>query len=436
MKKITAIALLSLVPYSAFSQVFKTDITVQNPGENPVNKKLNFDVANDFFDELKNSGFERRFPNYSIHSTVTAKTVYNGLPIDIIFPTSDSTTVRLSIPELGVNKTFTGATRGKSTKALENYIRNDTDGTYTKIVEYQVANSGGSQLAGNPGSLQGTLLANNFNSVTNIPMPSASTATTTTTTTGKPAATGGQAKSSYANPLLVGVAGGTYTQGGTDVSIISVPISKSFEIDSSDPRKKVLLNGQFNYVTVGQGASFQGSVGVGYMQPITDNWYLVPNISYGAIGSQDLATLGQIFSSSIASNYQHRVGDYTLSMINMFGYYTTLPLNVKKITSDPDINNYVIKNGFFASRDLPFKVFDHRLNVKGIFTDTEFFGSKVFVRQYNEVGFEFNTLEKVRWLDTVTFGMADSLTFSAKYVFSIEDSSNFEGYDIGIGYDF
>jgi hypothetical protein len=52
------------------------------------------------------------------------------------------------------------------------------------------------------------------------------------------------------------------------------------------------------------------------------------------------------------------------------------------------------------------------------------------------IGIEINTLEQVKWLDTVTFGMADALTLSAKYVFSIENPNRLEGYDIGIGYDF
>ncbi|MDO9105907.1 MAG: hypothetical protein Q7U57_13215 [Methylovulum sp.] len=432
MKKITVSIVLSLFPYCAFSQVFQTDITVTNPATSTtpgdsLRKTLNFDAANDFFDELSNSGFESSFSNYSNKSIVVANTVYNGVPINVNFPDNTAKLI-LNIPDLGITKTFNNATRSQSTKALENYLRHDTDGTYTKITEYQVANTPSSQIAGNPTSQQGQLVSSNFNVAANV--SAASTTGTQTTAVDTKAST-------QVNPFAVGVGGGTYQQKGTDVSVINVPISKAFGIDANDARKKLLLNGQFNYVTVGQASSFQGGLGIGYMHPLTDNWYLIPNISYGMVGSQDLASLGQIISGSLASNYQFKVSDYTLSMVNMFGYYKTLPLNISNdIKSDPDIQNYVIKNGFFVSKELPFKVFDHRLSVKGIFTDTEFFGSKVFIRQYNEIGFEINTLEKVKWLDKVTFGLADALTVSAKYIFSIEDPNNLEGYDIGIGYDF
>jgi len=426
MKKISSSLVLSILPFCAFANVFKTDITVTNPGDAPERRTFNFDAATDFFDQVSNSGFDRSFTSYTNKAEVIAKTLYNGVPINILME-SNSTRLTLEIPDIGVKRVFTGATRSKSTKALEDYLRRDRDGTASKIERFRVGNTATSALAGNPTSLGGTLVSGNFNNFgASLPKSGASASS----------AAGGTKRSVSNNPFAVGVGGGTYVQNNTDVSIISVPVSKAFAVDSSDSRKKLLVNGQFNYVTVGEASSFQGSFGLGYMHPINDNWYLVPSVSYGALGSVDLASLGQIFSTSLASNYEFKVSDYTLTAVNMFGYYKTLPLNVRSINSDPDIENYVLKNGIYVGRELPFQVFNHRLNVKGIFTDTEFFGSKVFTRQYNEVGIEINTLEKVKWLDTVTFGMADALTLSAKYVFSIENPNRLEGYDIGIGYDF
>jgi len=189
-------------------------------------------------------------------------------------------------------------------------------------------------------------------------------------------------------------------------------------------------------VTVGNSSSYQGGLGVGYRHPVSDQWYFTPRVSYGVIGSPDLISLGQILSASLTSDYEFNVNDYTFSVANMFGYYKTLPLNVAGINMDPDIDNYVLKNGFFASRMLPFELFSHKLRLKGFFTDTEFFGSNVYARQYNEIGFQIDALGKVEWLDKVTFGLAEGISFSGKYIFSIENPDSLDGYDLGLSYDF
>jgi len=373
-----------------------------------------YSIAQDFFDDLSNTGFMRLFPSYSNQSIVTSNNIYNGLHINLSFPVSDSTKLVFDIPKLGISKTFTKGTRSQSTNALEHYLRNDIDGIASKIARYQIGHTGTSPLAGNPTSLQGQLVAGNFNNAARLSL----------TTRPQP------------HRFAVGVGGGSYVQDGTDISIVNIPISQEINIDSDHPGRKLLLNGQFNYVTIDQAESFQGTLGLGYAHPINDNWSLIPNVSYGAIGTVDLYSLGQIISTSLSNNYRFNINDYTLSTVNMFGYYHSLPLNVSGVKSDPNISNYVLKNGFFVDKILPFTAFGHKLNAKGLFTDTQFFGSEVFIRQFNEVGFEINTVDKVKWLDTVSFGIVDTLRLSAKYVFSIENPDNFEGYELGLGYNF
>jgi len=425
MKKLTAITALTLFPYCAFASLFDATITVIDPDDKvfPPSKSYSLDTANNFFDQIKEKGFSSTFEpfGYTNKWGVKIETVYQGVPINVTY-NENSKALIMDIPSIGLTgKTFNGTSRNDSNKQLEKYLRNDIEGTYSKIIEKQVSDTGTSQVAGNPTSLQGQLVSSSFNNASN-----ANNASTSTTSGG----------GSSSNPFMAGVGGGTYTQKGVNVSVISVPVSKGINIDSNDQRKKLLINGQFNYITVDQASSFQGTVGLGYMHPITDHWYLIPSINYGAIGSQDLASLGQIFSTSLSSKYDFDVADYHVDFVNMFGFYKTLPLSIGGVvSSDPTIENYVFKNGIFPSKIVPF-LFGHDVRVKGIFTDTEFTGTKVFVRQYNEVGIELSSVRDVEWLKKASFGLADSLSLSGKYVFSIEDPNNFEGYDIGISYDF
>jgi len=414
-KKTVAFLLLALHPFCSSAQIFSTDIFMTNPqtGESDSFQR-DYSIAQDFFNDLSDRGFTRLFPNYSNNSIVSSNNIYNGLPINVSFPVSGSTKMVFEIPKLGILKTFSKSTRRQSTNALEHYLRNDIDGTASKIARYQIANTGTSPLAGNPTSLQGQLVSSDFGNAARLSL----------TANPRP------------NRFALGVGGGSYTQSGTDISVVNIPISQEIDIDSEHPGRKLLLNGQFNYVTIDQAESFQGSVGLGYAHPLNDNWSLIPNVSYGAIGTLDLYSLGQIIAASLTNSYRFNIDDYTLSTINMFGYYKTLPFNVSGVSSNPDINNYVLKNGFFVDKILPFTAFGHKLNFKGLFTDTQFFGSEVFIRQFNEVGFEINTVEKVEWLDTISFGIADTLSLSAKYVFSIENPNDFNGYEVGLGYNF
>jgi hypothetical protein len=439
MKKITTALMLSLFPYCAFAGVFDADITVTTNGVSET-KTFNFDDAGNFFNQLKDKGFKQSFKangdfsGYNSNtSDVVANTVFNGAPISIEM-SRNSTDLTLHAPGLPAEgHKFTGySSRAASSKAMENYVRDDTDGVFSKITEYQVGHSATSPLQGNPNSLGGQMVAAGFNTAMDTPTSSGVGSSGSSARSGNGGKTVG---GSSGNPFVVGVGGGTYNQNGTDVSIISVPISKAFGISSADPRKKLLLNGQVNYVTVGKAASYQGSLGLAYMHPLKDNWFLIPSVNYGMIGSSDLASLGQIFSTSIASNYQFKTGSYDTALINMFGYYKTLPFSLSGlVSSNPEINNYVFKNGIFPSK--VWSVLGHNIRTKGIFTDTEFLGSNVFIRQYNEVGVELSSVDKVKWLSKATFGMADALSFSAKYVFSIQDPNRFEGYDLGISYDF
>jgi hypothetical protein len=426
MKKLTAAILMSLLPYCAFAGVFTANITGTDLSGKAQSKAFEFDQAGSFFDQLTNKGFKQAFVGYDSSWKIEATTVYQGVSA-IVTLANNSNKLLLDMPGIGVTKTFDGTSRSQSTKALEAYLRNDTDGVYTKILEYQVANTPNSQVAGNPTSLQGQLVTSTFNNAATVGGSGSANAS----------------PHSVGSPVVFGLGGGNYTQKSginpaLNVSVFNVPVSKAFEVDSADPRKKLLVNGQFNYITVNQSASFQGSLGLGYLHPVNDNWSLIPTVSYGAIGSEDLATLGQIFSTSVASNYKFNMaGDVSTSLVNMFGYFKTLPLSIQGVAStNPNINNYVFKNGIFPSKVLPFKVFDHGVKATAILTDTEFLGSKVFVRQYNEVGVEFGSIDSIRWLDRATIGMADSFSLSAKYVFSIEDPNRFDGYELGLGYNF
>jgi hypothetical protein len=144
----------------------------------------------------------------------------------------------LSIPQIGLNKVFDGGSRRGSGKQLERYLLHDSDGVRSNLEKWQGANTPNSPLFGNYTSLANQLLGSTFNT--------AASASNLNSTSGT--------RPTSASPFIIGVSGGEYTQTASDgkstnISVFSAPVSYALNI-SDDPRKKLLINGQFNYITL------------------------------------------------------------------------------------------------------------------------------------------------------------------------------------------
>jgi hypothetical protein len=190
-----------------------------------------------------------------------------------------------------------------------------------------------------------------------------------------------------------------------------------------DPRHKVHITAPINYATIGDAYSYQAGLGIGYTYPISDNWTLTPNASYGIAGSEELGTVAAIMSFSLTSRYDIELKGGVLSILNMVGDYSTDEVEIGDYTIDSDLQNNIFKNGISYEFDL-----NEKIAMTTFYTNTVFTGDELFSELYNELGasFSFQNTENSLLDD---FG---SIGFS--YIFA--DESELNGARLNLGFKF
>lgn len=387
-------------------------------GETVKMETFGFNKAKDAIDFFVTDELESRFMNYR-HMNVddlpaskaTADVDFRGIPLTLLF---EEGSTELHFTTLGETITFDGGTRDQSLSELSDYLLKQENNIRNRIAKELIATSPVEPLAGNPSSLMGTIVTNSFSQ--------AIEASLQVVEDGSTASSDDISKSSFAMAARFG----RFNQGGRNIDSFSLPLSYSFDIDDN----KLILSLPLTYTRVENLAqSFQAGFGVAWQQQVTKNWTLTPAVNYGATGSVDLASVGQIISVSLTSVYSYDLGpnwsNISIALANMGSYYKTLPLSIRDIDIDPDITNYVIKNGLIGT--MPVSIDSLDFNFKIYFTDTEFFGDRLFAEQYNEIGIAFTLVDDE--------SIMDDLGISLTYLFS-PAGDDVEGFNINLGYEF
>lgn len=406
-------------------------------GETAKMETFGFNKAKDAIDFFVTDALERRFMNYRHTnapslaqplltlpaSEAIAEVNFRGAPLTLFFAEGET---NLIFTALGETLVFDGSsrrsgstpiTRDQSLAELSDYLLKQESNIRNSIAKELIATSPVEPLAGNPNSLMGTIVTNSFSQ--------AIEASSQVVEDGSTTSADGTSQSSFAMAARFG----RFNQGGRNIDSFSLPLSYSFDIDDN----KLILSLPLTYTRVENLAqSFQAGLGVAWQQQVAKNWTLTPAVNYGATGSVDLASVGQIISVSLTSVYSYDLGNLganwsniSIALANMGSYYKTLPLSVGDIDIDPDITNYVIKNGLIGT--MPVSIDSLDFNFKIYFTDTEFFGDRLFAEQYNEIGIAFTLADDESFMD--------DLGINLTYLFS-PAGDDVEGFNINLGYEF
>ena len=389
---------------------FSTTVTL-----NGITRSLNFASFDDAINAANNpNDYQGLFPG--VKSTVGALVTLDFKGVPIQFHKVSTNNVIVSIPSLGVTESVTvtqgtGTPSSSVTKQLNTKVENVVR-TYNAPINKELAKvDSADPLGGNPSSIMGIMVENAY-----------LLGTTDDWDTEKK-------DSANKNRFDGGVRYGHYDLSGKSVDTITFPFSYTFKMDQ---RQQLIVSVPFTYIDTQGAQSYDGGAGLAYKYRVTDHWVLTPSVAYGFRGSFDLADVGHIASGTLTSKYTFDLqpadpNSFKLTIGNMAGYYTTLPYEVKGYSVDPDLQNYVIKNGLILSKNLNNSVIGRKLNVAVNFTDTEYFGSPFFVDQYNELGFSVKSTDDQHWLSA--FG------FNANYLFSATGKS-VDGYRVALNYQF
>ncbi len=331
-------------------------------------------------------------PGYTGFQEVTVAGNYRGVAINYFSPHFNPAEIHLTIPSMGIDTAFTGGTREESAQSLYDYLKSGT--LLSELSQSLAKSSPTDPIAGNPNSMMSTMVASDFDQNFTSDFSNIASADTTGATA---------ISNDRLTQIGIGLEIGRMTQGGTDVSNLTVPLSYSIRNDL-DPRRQLLLRMPLTALDVDGAKAYHVGFGASYRFPMSQRWTLVPSANYGLTASKDMGSSAQMASVGLTSTYYWRKPGYDVGIGNMLGFVTTMPFSYGGYDYDPNISNTVLRNGVMWST--PTVVSGHKLHFETSLTDTRFFGSKLYSDNYQEVRFSLGTSRSSKAASVLRAGLA------------------------------
>ena len=371
-----AIALAGVAAKEAAAEPFEIRITdFSRPSLVPF--QGNFNSSSQTLATGNEQSLVQIFPGYTNQDRVQFQVNYRGLPVSLEFP-AGQTKLTLSIPVCdNFTREFNGSSRDVSNNQVREFFKKD-DGQLNKIMHCLVANSGADPAA----RLLDRMVASSW--FEDVLEPSSQLASESD----QSAASQGQAKEAKSGQVGIGFNVGRITVGGIKSNDYSLPVSYTMRFDKG----RALTFG-----TVLSWTDFEGSRSyaiaprINFRLPIKPDWSVSVTGTYGAAASRDLGSAAQLVSSAVMSIYTWHLDRVDLTLGNLLGYYRSIPTNRNGYHFDPEIRSTGLRNGLLLSQPLETKAFGTRVSAEYFVTDTRYFGTKVLVDQYNELGFSLGT---------------------------------------------
>jgi hypothetical protein len=411
--------------------IFELEATVDGQTETE-----SFDNIFDFIRGLDTGEIKSLIPTYTDTSSLNAVLDIRGLKATGRFR-ENSPTLVLDIPSIRIHEVFRGETRDDSVDLFVDWLKKEGGGTLSKLMRGFIAETPNDPIAGNPHSLMANLVSADFDRAfsTSTTGEIETTETTTTGTSKEGVSEETPKEITYSNLMALSPRFGSLRQGDLDNRQITLPLSYTIRFNS-DPRYKLTFSMPITWIEVDGANSYSAALGVGFTFPVMDRWSLTPAVNYGGVGSLDLGSLAQIVSGSLTSIYSIPINKYTIRIGNMGGYYRTLELpfdfsGFDPGLLDPNIGNTVFRNGVMVS--IPTESLLKNTALELFFADTRYFGSALFIDNYQEIGFAygFNKTERKTIKDKIKNYLKD-LRGGATYLYADES----EGYTVNFGYTF
>lgn len=263
--------------------LFSMDITVDER-----QRSFSFDDVKEVFGQIEESQLRMAFSNYTDMSRASAMVDFRGLEMNFGFPGADASLV-FEIPSLDVREEFKGATRDASVDQLEDFLKSEGGDILNRIQAASIAASPVDPIAGNPGSLMGTMVSGQFEA------GFSSQVTNLATTPGVPASDGAPDTAAAVveaespdNLINVSPRFGRYTAGDHTSNVVNLPLGYSFRLrEGGKGLRKIDVSLPLTYAEIEGGKSAAASLGAGLTYGLNDQWSLSPAIEVGVAGSVD-----------------------------------------------------------------------------------------------------------------------------------------------------
>jgi len=346
------------------------DITLNALGQT---SNLSFAIAEDSLDSFDSSALEDTFSGFNADTDIAQATLnFRGLEMQLSYPELNGSALVLSIPSLGINEQFLGASREESSDLMTDYFKGKNSDTLKEILKALTAVSAIDPLAGNPNSLMSVMVADDFD----VGMSDNETTNDIKNLSSEAA---------QDNQVGYGLRFDNFDVDGRDVKSYNLPLSYTIRMDSN-PRHQVRISMPVSYSETNAARTYKLGLGIAYSFPVAKSWSLTPSVSYGIIGSPDLASAGAVLGMSLTSRYQWNLDSgSSIVMGNSVGQYETQSLEFDDYDLNPEISNTVYTNGVSYNFGLT-----KHVKATILLTDTMFSGDTLYVERSDEIGIVFS----------------------------------------------
>ncbi len=357
------ISINSALAKDIFTAELQVDGSTQATGYNKITN-----VA----DQYEFPNMQKLFPNYTESSAVNAKLNLRDVFVNLNFAQNSSALV-FTIPELGITRTYTGATREESKDKFIDALKGEDKDLLKQLTKEWVKKSPIDPVAGNPTSLMSTMVGSMADNVSGM-------------ATDRVFGLKDQSSSSFSMAPRFG----RYTQQGYGLDVYNLPLTYSRWFDTK--KIGIVVDAPITLVDAENGAlSGSLNLGLGVNFQVLSNesltWYLMPQIRVGLTGSEDFGTAAVIYGGGLSSNTQIPLNDHAVvSMINMLSFYKTGSIKVGDYDSGYDLKNTVLRNGLEYSQVLHKTVAGSPLVAKLSYARTDFSGDQL----YSELSHDFS----------------------------------------------
>lgn len=397
----TSLLLLSTLPFSSIEarQPYHATATVDTTSVN-----VSAPNISDLSDDLKTSSLETLAPIYTPTSPLSININLRGIDVIASFA-ANSTTLVVQIPDTGANETFSGATRDDSVNLFKEYVKDG--GGNGGLLKAYARYSPIDPIAGNPNSLMAIMAQSDYLLGQLDPL------------------SGCDCESSI-QPIVhefqASVTAGRVFSKGFDGTTVHFPLRYSY---SPSCDWALIIDTPVTYIRNGGASSLVGSLGIGWRYQLTPGWSLTSVIRGGVGGSSDLCTAGSFVSCGLTSVYDYPIGNFTFTLLDYAGYFTSTNLWMCGDNFNYHLHNYVLKNGVSVVACRGFVVCNREFQYSLSIEDTCFLRDHLFLRHFDEVAVSLMTTGVNSCLDY------DCLSVTFTYQFGQKD---YRGYMLNLAY--
>ena len=384
--------------------IFSIDIQNDTTGDSFLHNTS--DLKN-ILDTLKTKTLSSNL-NYVDTNQITASLDFRGLPMTLKFSENSSVLV-LEISSVDIQETFQGKDREASIRLLEEWFKNGNKSDIEKIMKELAGVSPIDPIAGNPNSLMGTMVTNDFS----LGFHKVN-------------------KNSRPAPVIIAPVFNSLNIEGKQSDSLTLPLAYKFN-SGDNPRENLIVSFPLSYVKVEGAKTYTVGFGLAYALPINNKWTITPSTKYAVVGSKSLGSLAQMSGTSLTSSYTIDIGNkYALTFANMLGYYTTVKLFDTDYAFNPGISNTVFRNAIMYS--FPSDKIYKESSTDIFVINTQYTGTKLFLESYDEIGFSFGFNKSVINRNT----KEDNYEFDSELKLGISylTSSKADGFEVNFGYAF